>query len=131
PYTPALHDALPISFGTADKVALAVSLVGVCAVLAVGIGVLGLRRRPLAVAAVCLLAGVCALCALTRSDAGTPALLPSLLGGVAGIAVLHLLLDRAGASAAATGTAAGGDRRRFLAAAGGTVVASGDRKSVV
>jgi len=125
-HTPAwLKDWAIAAFGTADKVALAVSLVLVCAALAVGIGLLGLRRRTLAVAAVCLLAGSCALCALTRPDAGTPALLPSVLGGGAGIAVLHLLLDRAGASAATTGTAAGGDRRRFLAAAGGTVVASG------
>jgi len=118
-----LKDWAIAMFGTADKVALAVGLVVVSAALAVGIGLLGARRRPLALAAVCLLAGICALCALIRPDAGTPALLPSLLGGAGGIVVLHLLLDRAGDPPPATGTGSG-DRRRFLTAAGGTVVAS-------
>ena len=113
-----LKDWAIATFGTADKVALAVVMVTVCAVLAVAIGLLGIRHLPWATAAVCLLTAVCAVCALTRPDADLVALVPSALAGVAGLLALHLLLQRAG------GAAAPGDRRRFLTGVGATIAVS-------
>ncbi len=117
--TPAwLKDWAIATFGTADKVALAVGMAVVCTGLSVAVGLLGARYRTWATAAVCLLTAVCAACALTRPEADLTALVPSVLAGVAGVLVLHLLLDRAAA------VTENGDRRRFLAAVGGTIAGS-------
>lgn len=117
--TPAwLKDFAISTFGTADKVVLAVCLAAVSAVLAAGIGVLAARRFAYGVLAVGLLAAVCALAGATRADSTGFAVLPSLLGAVAGIAALRLLLTRA------EGGRGSFDRRRFLAAVGGLTAGS-------
>lgn len=118
--TPAwLKDFAISTFGTADKVVLAVGLAGVSALLAAGIGVLAARWFTLGVVAVGLLAAVCALAGATRADSTGWAVLPSLLGALAGIGVLRLLLlRRAGAGGEDL------DRRRFLAAVGGVTAGS-------
>ena len=113
-----LKDFAISTFGTADKLALAVSLVLVSAALAAGSGVLAARRSTLGMVAVGLLAAVCALAAVTRAGSTGWAVLPSVLGAVAGLSILHLLLRR-------VGTAGDGlDRRRFLAAVGGVAAGS-------
>ncbi|WP_147917353.1 molybdopterin-dependent oxidoreductase [Ruania zhangjianzhongii] len=117
--TPAwLKDFAISTFGTADKVALAVCLALVSAALAAGIGVLAARRASLGVLAVGLLAAVCALAGATRADTSSWAVLPSVLGAVAGVGTLQLLLRRADTGGE------GLDRRRFLAAVGGVTAGS-------
>lgn len=117
--TPAwLKDFAIATFGTADKVALAVCLVLVCAALAAATGLLAARHPTAASAGVCLLAALCAAAAATRPDTGSLAVLPSLVGAAGGLGTLHLLLARAAEDAI------GGDRRRFLATVGGITAGS-------
>src|SRR5699024_8831150 len=117
--TPAwLKDFAIATFGTADKIALAVCLAAVSAALAAGIGVLAARRFTLGAAAVGLLAAVCALAGATRADSTGWAVLPSLLGAVAGIGSLRLLLRRAEPETA------GLARRGFFTAVGGIAAGS-------
>ncbi|MFB7249975.1 molybdopterin-dependent oxidoreductase [Microbacterium sp. NPDC056234] len=108
-------------FGTADKAALLVGI-GIVLVLAAAIaGICEARWRRSGVIAFVLIGGVVAVIALTRSDAGMLAWLPSLLAGVAGGVALHLLIgiltgrpETDAAEHAELPT-----RRRFLAWAGG------------
>ena len=117
--TPAwLKDFAIATFGTWDKVALAVCLIAVSAGLAAATGVLAARRFSAGVAAVGLLAAVCAVAGLTRADSTGWAVLPSLLGAAAGLGTLHLLLRRA------TAGGQGLDRRGFLTAVGGITAGS-------
>ena len=113
-----LKDFAISTFGTADRIALAVCLAAVSATLAAGIGLLAARRFALGAAAVGLLAAVCALAGATRADSTGWGVLPSLLGAVAGIGTLRLLLRRA------TPQTAGLGRRGFLTAVGGIAAGS-------
>ncbi len=132
------------SFGTADKAVLVGGVVLTVTVLAVALGVVGLRRPRLAVAAVLVLSGVGAAATLAdrTASAGTvtrlvPALVLALVATTGLTAMLAALRRPAPAPRA---TAASFDRRAFLrasvavaaVAAAGAVVsrAYGGAKSV-
>ncbi|MEJ5915207.1 molybdopterin-dependent oxidoreductase [Pseudokineococcus sp. 1T1Z-3] len=124
--TPAwLKDFAIETFGTNDKVALLVGIGLVLAVVAAVAGVLGRVRRPFGDAVVIVLGGVGAVAAAVRPDAATLAVLPSLVGAAAGLAALHLLLDRLPPRHGRADE--GASRRGFLTAAGltGAVAALG------
>lgn len=110
---PGLKDFAIATFGTADKLVLFLVMAVVAGVAAAAIGILAARQFTLAVVAVCVLAVVCAVAAVTRPDTGTFAIGPSVVAAVAGIGALHLLIGRA------TALAEGMDRRRFLSGVAG------------
>ena len=123
-------------FGTNDKLALSVAVIGVAIALAAGIGVVGRRRWARAVAWVGVGGVVLALAAL-REPLADPALALAAVGLAtgAGLGALRLLLVMTGPAWAgrARGGAAGSspvdsmpdwDRRRFLLAGGGLAVGS-------
>jgi len=115
------------TFGEGDKIALLVGIAATLAVLALGIGLLGLRSRPLASAAIAAFGVVGALAAVLRPLGGPIAVLPSIVGTVAGAAVLILLIRAVTGRRGAT-QAPSRSRRRFLVAAAGAgalAVASG------
>ncbi|PPK91992.1 DMSO/TMAO reductase YedYZ molybdopterin-dependent catalytic subunit [Kineococcus xinjiangensis] len=94
--TPAwLKDFAIETFGTNDKLALAVSLVAVIAALAVVAGLAARRHLGAGIALVGLLGAVGVAAALSRPDATALSPLPTLVGTAAGIAALVLLTRRA------------------------------------
>src|SRR5690606_28294889 len=111
---PWAKDAAIALFGTADKIALVVGICLVLAALAALAGTLESRRPPLGR----LLVGVGAVlgvaAAMTRSDAGLLAPIPTVVATVVTAILLPLLLRTA------RSPVDGPDRRRFLAWAGGT-----------
>ncbi len=128
-------------FGTNDKLVLQVGIVAVLALLAVALGLVALRRRGLGAAGVLLFGAIGALAAVTRPDSTSPVdALPSLVGGVAGAALLYVLAGRLRVTAEADGAepadAAGSaghseeppratwDRRGFIVAATAAAAAS-------
>ncbi len=76
------------TFGTSDKPVLIGSVAVVTAVLAAAAGLLTRRRRGLGVAALLVLVVLAGAAALTRPTAGPYDVLPSLLTGLVGVAVL-------------------------------------------
>ncbi len=110
------------TFGTADKVALIVGIVGVLAALAAGVGVIATRRRWAGMAGIVALAVVGGAAALGRPGSTAMALLPSVTGGIVGLSVLNWLL----AGRRRPGTEPGGsgllERRRLLT---GTLAVAG------
>jgi DMSO/TMAO reductase YedYZ molybdopterin-dependent catalytic subunit len=118
---PAVKDWAVREFGTNDKFVLQSGILVVLALIALGIGVLSLRLRRTAMAAVFAFGVLGAFAAYHRAGAGLADSLPSLLGGVVGAAALWWLTgpivevrtkDRAF------------DRRAFLIAAGVVTVVS-------
>jgi DMSO/TMAO reductase YedYZ molybdopterin-dependent catalytic subunit len=106
-------------FGTNDKLALQVGTLVLLGAAAIGIGLLatrrGLRSALIGVAAFAVLGAVAAL---TRYHAGPTAVLPSAVGGLAGAAVLTLLVRRLTAAGASAETATSLSRRHVLVLAG-------------
>jgi len=128
------------SFGGNGKLLLLTGIYLVFAILAMAIGLLARRRLAGGVAGMAMLGAVGAFAALTRPESHATDVIPSLIGGVAGAAVLVLLVKaaqpqviRAAAPQARGGyrtgepDVAGTDRRKFLlaglSAAGAAVVA--------
>ncbi|WP_333618871.1 molybdopterin-dependent oxidoreductase, partial [Dietzia sp.] len=118
------------TFGTADKAALFAGMGAILVVLTAGGGLAERPGRPLGSVLIGALALVGAAAEVTRPPASWVWLVPSLLGGAAGIAVLRwgvALLEPTGARArkgagAGAGNrpgAASPDRRRFLGVLGG------------
>ena len=130
------------SFGGNDKLMLLAGIYAVIAVLAMAIGLLARRRLAGGVTGMAALGAVGAFVAITRPESHATDVIPSLIGGAAGVAALVLLV-RAGEPqvilAAAAQRARGGyrgtgepdvvgtNRRKFLlaglSAAGAAVVA--------
>ncbi|MEU8518733.1 molybdopterin-dependent oxidoreductase [Streptomyces sp. NPDC048577] len=115
------------SFGENDKIVLQTGILTVLAVLAALVGVLALRHRLAGAAAVLAFGVVGAVAAVNRpdSDSFTDAL-PSLIGAVAGAALLYALIGRLLAPRPGTSPdrAASADRRGFLLVAASTAVAA-------
>ncbi|GLY00903.1 molybdopterin-dependent oxidoreductase [Actinoplanes sp. NBRC 101535] len=99
-------------FGVHDKTALLVGTAILLACYAYGLGVVGRRRWPWAVAGIGLFAVAGVVAAVTRPGAGATAALPALIGAGLAVPVLRYLL------AAADGRSESG--HRGAAAAGGT-----------
>ncbi|PZP13742.1 MAG: oxidoreductase [Brachybacterium faecium] len=124
----AVKDLVISLFGTADKLLLFLCMGAVYALLAAGIGLLGRRSRPLAALALAGLALLAALVVITRPGTSLLDAVPTLLGALAGSAVLHRMLGLAppapdsGMNSRTTG--GGAARRRFLITAAGTAVAA-------
>ncbi|MET9544381.1 molybdopterin-dependent oxidoreductase [Streptomyces sp. NPDC006627] len=116
-------------FGTDDKLVLQAGILAVLAVLAIALGLLALRHRRAGSAGVLLFGAVGAVAATSRPDStGLVDAVPSLVGSVAGAALLYVLVGHlAPRAAAATPDGAGGegwDRRGFLIAASAAAAAS-------
>ncbi len=93
--TPAwLKDAAIAAFGTKDKLALQVGVIIVIATLGALAGILGAKRWAWGAALVIALSAVAGLAALTRPGAAAIDAVPSLVGALAGTAVLWALLKR-------------------------------------
>ncbi|MFI6645361.1 sulfite oxidase [Streptomyces sp. NPDC050504] len=146
---PEVKDWAIRQFGTNDKLVLQLGILAVLASLAVALGMLATRRRPLAALGVLALGAVGALAATGRPDStGVSDALPSIAGTAVGAALLYHLTGRlcravterppaAPADTASTGRnsdeAGGGgedatgyewDRRGFVLAATAAAVAS-------
>ncbi|MBY8886733.1 molybdopterin-dependent oxidoreductase [Streptomyces sp. PTM05] len=146
---PALKNYAVEHFGTNDKTVLQLGIVVVLALFAVALGLIALRLRRTGALGVLLFGAVGALAAATRPYAHPADVAPSLVGAVAGAAVLYGLAgrlawgvrrprrgDRAGTpgpaddapatadDAAAPAPTGGFDRRGFLLAAGAAAAAS-------
>jgi DMSO/TMAO reductase YedYZ molybdopterin-dependent catalytic subunit len=102
-------------FYTHDKLALQIGTGVLLAVFAAGIGLLARRRLAYGLAGVALLGVLGAVAAVTRPGATWAYPLPSVLGALAGGALLVALVRR-------TPTEDPDGRRRFLYAAGGALV---------
>ncbi|MGA4845804.1 molybdopterin-dependent oxidoreductase [Streptomyces sp. G5(2025)] len=116
-------------FGTDDKLVLQAGILAVLALLAIALGLLALRHRRAGSAGVLLFGAIGAVAATTRPDStGLVDAVPSLVGSVAGAALLYVLMGRlVPRAAAATPDGAGGegwDRRGFLIAASAAAAAS-------
>jgi DMSO/TMAO reductase YedYZ molybdopterin-dependent catalytic subunit len=112
---PWLKDLAISWFGTNDKTALLVGILVVLAVVACGIGLLAVRRPAAGVAAIGLF-GVVGVVAGLRDEQSTTleAVLPSLLGAMAGMAVLAFTLRVPGNPRVSDGRATTVERRAFL-----------------
>ena len=120
-------------FGTSDKTVLRLGIYTILVIAAFTLGALSARRRTIGTTGIAAFGAVGALAALNRPDQGLLATIPSVLGALAGIAVLHWLLRLATqtlhSAPAADDTApppdvAPFDRRRFLIASGATAAAA-------
>ncbi|MFD9407648.1 molybdopterin-dependent oxidoreductase [Streptomyces sp. NPDC059989] len=103
-------------FGTADKLVLTLGIVALLGAVAVGAGLLALRRLPAGMALAGGFGVLGAAAALSRPEATWRDALPSLVGGAAAAGVLYLLVTALRRPRPA-GTSAGGawamDRRGF------------------
>ncbi len=114
------------TFGVNDKMILLGGMVLTLAFVAIAVGIVGLRRPRLAVAAIAGFGLVGAIGAALRPAASELSVIPSLIGALAGIAGLVALQREAAgptsdtadvaAAADARSDASVGSRRRFLAA---------------
>ncbi|MFB7238804.1 sulfite oxidase [Streptomyces sp. NPDC056269] len=121
----AVKDFAIRTFGEDDKTVLQLGILLVLALLAAGLGVLGLRHRRAASCGVLAFGVVGAVAALSRPDSkGVGDILPSLSGAVAGALVLYVLAGRLSPGSATEdgGSGGGWNRRGFLVAAGVTAV---------
>lgn len=121
-------------FGTNDKFALRVGVVGTIALLALGVGILARRWPKVGPVAIGLFGVFGAFIAVGRPAQGTQSAVPALVGAVAGAVLIWYLIDVIGAADPAR-TMPGlsrmpksWDRRRFMivtgSAAAGAVVAT-------
>ncbi|MDQ0118348.1 DMSO/TMAO reductase YedYZ molybdopterin-dependent catalytic subunit [Pseudarthrobacter defluvii] len=135
---PWMKDFAIATFGTNDKAALFVGMGLTIAVLACILGVVAYRKWALGVLGVLFMGAVIVACVVTRSGVSGADAIPSILGTVAGLAVLRRLMvplwglktwPEAPADQAddddAPQQGAGTNRRRFFATAGVTAVAAG------
>ncbi|MEU9372776.1 molybdopterin-dependent oxidoreductase [Streptomyces sp. NPDC048255] len=103
-------------FGATDKLVLTLGIVAVLTAVAVAAGMLAVRRLPAGIALTGVFALTGAAAALSRPEASWRDALPSLLGGLAAVAVLSLLV-RAATRPRPAGAPPGGawamDRRGF------------------
>lgn len=105
-------------FGESDKAVLLLGILVILGVLAVGIGLLALRRRLLGSAAVAAFGVIGAVAAVTRPDSDSALdAVPSLAGGAAGAALLYGLTGLLTRRADTSSGAARADRRSFLVVA--------------
>ncbi|MEU1117772.1 MULTISPECIES: sulfite oxidase [unclassified Streptomyces] len=118
-------------FGTNDKLVLQLGILGVLGVLALVVGVLAARWRLTGSIGVLAFGLVGALAAVGRPDSiGLADALPSVVGAVAGAALLYWLAGRLGPVQGRAGTAQAvdsgqsWDRRRFILAATAAAAAS-------
>lgn len=133
---PAVKDWAIRHFGTNDKLFLQLGILAVLALFALVLGVVALRFRRSGAAGVLLFGIVGAVSATSRPDSTSLAdALPSVVGAIAGAAVLYVLvgrLTRRVPSAEPTGdereeaptSGAGWDRRGFVIAATAAAAAS-------
>ena len=127
------------SFGANDKAALLSGIVAVLALVAIGIGLLGMRRPRLATVGVVGLGVVGALAAYLRPGGSPVSVTPALIGAVVAAAALIVLEGRANATdrplQSQPGTAVAGlSRRGFVTAAaavGVLIAASGGVGAVI
>ncbi|WP_316308968.1 molybdopterin-dependent oxidoreductase [Clavibacter michiganensis] len=89
-----VKDTVIALFGTGDKVALIVVLGVVVLAAAALAGILRVRRPPLGVVVLALFAGVAVLAATTRAGATGAAAIPTIVGMIAGVFILHRGADR-------------------------------------
>ncbi|WP_316301823.1 molybdopterin-dependent oxidoreductase [Clavibacter michiganensis] len=89
-----VKDTVIALFGTGDKVALIVVLGVVVLAAAALAGILQVRRPPLGVVVLALFAGVAVLAATTRAGATGAAAIPTIVGMIAGVFILHRGADR-------------------------------------
>ncbi|MBF4622350.1 molybdopterin-dependent oxidoreductase [Clavibacter sp. VKM Ac-2542] len=89
-----VKDTVIALFGTGDKVALIVVLGLVVLAAAALAGILQVRRPPLGVVVLALFAGVAVLAATTRAGATGAAAIPTIVGMIAGVFILHRGADR-------------------------------------
>jgi len=125
-----LKEQAIVWFGTDDKLALRIGIISILALAAVGVGLLAARRIWWGVAGIAMFGVVGSLAAAHRPGESAGAAVPSILGAVAGAAVLYRMV-RPRSSQAESGTASANrwDRRQFLMTGGvtaaGAVVAGG------
>ncbi|MFI0990803.1 sulfite oxidase [Streptomyces exfoliatus] len=116
------------TFGENDKVVLQLGILVLLSLLAIALGVLALRHRRVGAAGVLLFGVVGAAAALSRPDtAGAGDALPSVVGAVAGAAVLYVLAGKVtpvGSPTGDEGTGGGWSRRGFLTTAAMTAAAA-------
>lgn len=136
---PWLKDFAIATFGTNDKAALFAGMALTIFALACVLGVAAYRRWALGVAGVLLMGAVMVASVVTRAGVTPADAIPTLLGTLAGLAVLRQLASRlwglqqfpdtpAGAAAGAAGREPGHpatSRRAFFAATGVAAVAAG------
>ncbi|MBM7411511.1 DMSO/TMAO reductase YedYZ molybdopterin-dependent catalytic subunit [Clavibacter michiganensis] len=89
-----VKDTVIALFGTGDKVALIVVLGLVVLASAALAGILQVRRPPLGVVVLALFAGIAVLAATTRAGATGAAAIPTIVGMIAGVFILHRGADR-------------------------------------
>ncbi|MGW4020286.1 sulfite oxidase [Streptomyces sp. NPDC005009] len=113
-------------FGTDDKLVLRLGILAALALFALALGILALRFRRSGAAGVLLFGAIGGAAAVSRPDSTGPVdALPSVVGAVAGAAVLFLLAGRLRSPAGEDGPHAGNwDRRGFLLAATAAAAAS-------
>ncbi len=122
-------------FGTDDKLALRIGIVSILAIAALGVGLLAARRIWLGVAGIALFGVVGSVAAAGRPGESIGAAVPSVLGAIAGAAVLYRLVQpRAGETAAGAASTTGWNRRQFLMTGGvsaaGAVVGGGMARGI-
>ncbi|MEU5984123.1 molybdopterin-dependent oxidoreductase [Streptomyces sp. NPDC047434] len=127
-HTPAgVKDWAIRNFGESDKIVLQLGILVVLALLAAAVGLLALRHRRAGAAAVLVFGVIGAVAAVSRPDSDSVVdALPSLVGAVAGAALLYVLIGRLLAPRAGSSSerAGGADRRGFLLVAASTAVAA-------
>ncbi|OUE17912.1 Sulfoxide reductase catalytic subunit YedY precursor [Clavibacter michiganensis] len=89
-----VKDTVIALFGTGDKVALLVVLGLVVVAAAALAGILQVRRPPLGVVVLALFAGIAVLAATTRAGATGAAAIPTIVGMIAGVFLLHRGAER-------------------------------------
>ncbi|UNS99484.1 molybdopterin-dependent oxidoreductase [Streptomyces tubbatahanensis] len=97
------------TFGTNDKLVLQLGIVVLLALFAVALGVLAVRHRPAGSAGVLLFGAVGGWAAAGRPDGSLVDAVPSVVGAVAGSAVLYALTGLLRPSGAVTEPVAAGD----------------------
>ena len=108
------------AFGTDDKAALLIGMGIVLAAAAVILGIVSLRRPRVGVIGLLVLGTLGAAAAVGRPDNGLDAVIPAIVGTLAGLVTFGLLGRRAGLAPIAVAlmpeppTPTGFDRRRFL-----------------
>jgi hypothetical protein len=85
---PALKNFAVEKFGENDKTMLLLGMYVTIALLAVVIGMIAWRRVPVGVAGICLFGLFGAFVAITRPDSHVTDVIPSVVGGIVGIAAL-------------------------------------------
>jgi DMSO/TMAO reductase YedYZ molybdopterin-dependent catalytic subunit len=117
-------------FGTDDKLALRIGIISILALAAIGVGLLAARRIWWGIAGIALFGVVGAVAAAGRPAQSGGAAVPSILGALAGAALLYRLIQpQPDTTEVGTTATPGWDRRRFLLTGGvtaaGAVVAGG------